>query len=90
MVGLFVGIATQMQIKATSSLTHNISGVMKNCLQTFMGSAVYRTKITMKGFCGLFLVVCGSGAYAIERINTNECKEEGKDIEKIQLVDSMA
>ena len=61
---------------------------MKNCLQTFIGSAVYHTKITLKGLCGLLLVVCGSGAYAIERINTTECKEEGKDIEKIQLIDS--
>ena len=53
-----------------------------------MGSAVYHTKITLKGLCGLFLVVCGSGAYAIERINPNECKKEEKDIEKIQLIDS--
>lgn len=36
-VGLFVGITTQLQIKYTSSLSHNISGVAKNCIQTFMG-----------------------------------------------------
>ena len=33
LVGLFVGITTYLQIQYTSSLSHNISGVMKNCIQ---------------------------------------------------------
>ena len=32
-IGLFVGITTYLQIQYTSSLSHNISGVMKNCIQ---------------------------------------------------------
>ena len=59
-VGLFVGIATQMQIKYTSSLSHNISGVMKNCIQSFIGAAIYQTPLTLKGICGVLLVVGGS------------------------------
>lgn len=32
-VGLIVGLTTYLQIQYTSSLSHNISGVMKNCIQ---------------------------------------------------------
>lgn len=89
-VGLFVGVATQLQIKYTSSLSHNISGVMKNCIQTFMGAAIYRTPLTIKGICGVLLVVGGSFTYALERMHINslaKSQEENtkllsKDIEK--------
>ena len=70
-VGLFVGITTQLQIKYTSSLSHNISGVAKNCIQTFMGAAIYRTPLTFTGVCGVLLVVGGSFTYTLERIRIN-------------------
>ena len=86
LVGLLVGITTQMQIKATSSLTHNISGVAKNCIQSFMGAAIYHTRLTLKGICGSILVVGGSCSYALEQIRINNAKSEEQDVEKVQLV----
>ena len=86
LIGSLVGITTQMQIKATSSLTHNISGVVKNCIQTFMGAAIYHTQLTFKGICGVILVVSGSCCYALEQIRINNAKGEEQDVEKVQLV----
>ena len=92
-----MGVTTQLQIKVTSSLSHNISGVMKNCIQTFMGAAVYRTPMTFKGVCGVLLVVGGSCSYALERIriNANNEKTESeraqlikKDVEKSELLEA--
>lgn len=76
LIGLFVGLTTQLQIKYTSTLSHNISGVMKNCIQTFMGAAYYKTPLTFKGMCGLLLVVGGSFSYAWERIRMNSADEQ--------------
>ena len=80
-VGLLVGFTTYLQIQYTSSLSHNISGVMKNCIQvyiflkkqlihdqSFIGAKIYHTPITTKGILGIILVVYGSLSYALERI----------------------
>ena len=72
LIGLFVGLTTQLQIKYTSTLSHNISGVVKNCIQTFMGALFFKTQITLKGVCGVLLVVGGSFSYAYERIQINQ------------------
>ena len=97
MIGLFVGLTTQLQIKMTSSLSHNISGVMKNCIQTFMGAAIYRTPMTFKGVCGVLLVVGGSCSYALERIRINSTLEKTesertklitKDVERSELLEA--
>ena len=93
MIGLLVGFTTQLQIKMTSSLSHNISGVMKNCIQTFMGAAI----MTFKGVCGVLLVVGGSCSYALERIRINSNNEKtenerikliSKDVEKDELLEA--
>ena len=78
-IGLFVGITTYLQIQYTSSLSHNISGVMKNCIQTFMGAYFYGTHITAKGLAGILLVVGGSFSYAMERIQSNKNAENDQD-----------
>lgn len=83
-VGLFVGIATQMQIKYTSSLSHNISGVMKNCIQSFIGAAVYQTPLTLKGIGGVLLVVGGSFAYAFERMQLSSLPKQEDQTQLIQ------
>ncbi|KAK8831588.1 hypothetical protein WA577_000671 [Blastocystis sp. JDR] len=70
-IGLFVGITTYLQIQYTSSLSHNISGVMKNCIQSFAGAYIFHTTITLKGAVGIIMVVAGSCAYAYERIRVN-------------------
>ena len=85
-IGLFVGITTYLQIQYTSSLSHNISGVMKNCIQSFMGAYLYHTTITGKGFLGILLVVGGSFSYALERIQNGDRQVE-KSVEKGLLAD---
>ena len=67
---MVVGLATQYQIKYTSSLSHNISGVVKNSIQSFMGAAIYHTSMTPRGICGILLSVGGSISYAVERIGS--------------------
>lgn len=86
LIGLLVGLTTQLQIKYTSTLSHNISGVMKNCIQTFMGAAFYRTPLTLKGICGVILVVGGSLMYALERIRINKADEQLHKEQKTKLL----
>ena len=70
---------------------------MKNCIQTFMGAAIYRTPMTFKGVFGVFLVVGGSCSYALERIRINSNNEKtenerikliSKDVEKDELLEA--
>lgn len=86
LIGLLVGLTTQLQIKYTSTLSHNISGVMKNCIQTFMGAAYYHTPMTMKGILGVMLVVGGSIAYAMERIRINKLNETAQKEQTVKLL----
>lgn len=92
-----MGITTYLQIQYTSSLSHNISGVMKNCIQvemhygtsgqTFMGAYFYHTTITLKGFLGILLVVAGSLSYTLERLETNR-KQRKEEATKALLEES--
>ncbi|CBK25251.2 uncharacterized protein [Blastocystis hominis] len=86
-IGLMVGITTYLQIQYTSSLSHNISGVMKNCIQTFMGAYFYHTTITLKGFFGILLVVGGSLSYTLERLDVNR-KQRQEEATKALLGES--
>ena len=85
-IGLFVGLTTQLQVKYTSTLSHNISGVFKNCIQTFFGAAYYKTPLTGKGVCGVMLVVAGSFAYAMERIRINAKEKEMNKEQTMNLI----
>lgn len=79
LVGLFVGLATQLQIKYTSALSHNISGVMKNCIQSFIGALFYKNHLTMKSIWGILLVVSGSFSYALERLQVNTTVKQNEE-----------
>jgi len=52
-----------MQIKATSPLTHNISGTAKAAVQSLMAFYIWGNQATLKGVTGIFLVIFGSGVY---------------------------
>ena len=52
-----------MQVKATSPLTHNISGTAKAAVQSLMAFYIWGNKATFKGVLGIFLVIFGSGLY---------------------------
>ena len=53
-----------------------------------MGAYFYHTHITVKGFCGIILVVAGSLSYALERINANNKAEEEDDVAKERLLEN--
>lgn len=67
LIGLTVGFTTFLQIEYTSPLSHNISGVMKNCIQTWIAAYWYDIYISMPGYIGIIMVVAGSFTYALER-----------------------
>lgn len=53
-----------------------------------MGAYFYHTQITLKGLCGIVLVVAGSLSYALERINANKKADEDDDMAKERLLEN--
>jgi len=69
-MGFTVGLVTVMQVKATSPLTHNISGTAKAAVQSLLAFYIWGNQATFKGVTGIFLVIVGSGVYAWVQMNT--------------------
>lgn len=63
LMGFGIGIATVLQVKATSPLTHNISGTAKAAVQSLMAFYIWGNEATVKGILGILLVIFGSGLY---------------------------
>lgn len=70
--GFSIGIVTVLQIKATSPLTHNISGTAKAALQSLMAFAIWGNPATVMGIVGIFTVLGGSLMYTVVKMNENE------------------
>ena len=68
--GFAIGLVTVMQVKATSPLTHNISGTAKAAVQSLMAFYIWGNKATFKGILGIFLVIFGSGLYTGVQMQT--------------------
>jgi len=68
-MGFAIGLVTVMQVKATSPLTHNISGTAKAAVQSLMAFYIWGNQATFKGIAGIFLVIFGSGFYAWVQMN---------------------
>lgn len=68
-MGFAIGLVTVMQVKATSPLTHNISGSVKAAFQSLLAFYVWGNKCTVLGIIGIFLVIMGSGLYTCAQIN---------------------
>ena len=62
-MGFAIGLVTVMQVKATSPLTHNISGTAKAAVQSLMAFYIWGNEATFKGVAGILLVIFGSGLY---------------------------
>eukprot|EP00600_Ochromonadales_sp_CCMP1393_P010911 CAMPEP_0175015452 /NCGR_PEP_ID=MMETSP0005-20121125/11182_1 /TAXON_ID=420556 /ORGANISM="Ochromonas sp., Strain CCMP1393" /LENGTH=328 /DNA_ID=CAMNT_0016272421 /DNA_START=69 /DNA_END=1055 /DNA_ORIENTATION=- len=62
-MGFAIGLVTVMQVKATSPLTHNISGTAKAAVQSLMAFYIWGNAATFQGICGILLVIFGSGLY---------------------------
>lgn len=63
LMGFAIGLVTVMQVKATSPLTHNISGTAKASVQSLMAFYIWGNAATFQGIMGILLVIFGSGAY---------------------------
>ena len=67
--GFSIGIITVLQIKATSPLTHNISGTAKAAVQSMMAFAIWRNQATFLSILGIFTVLGGSLAYTFVKLS---------------------
>lgn len=72
--GFSIGIVTVLQIKATSPLSHNISGTAKAAVQSMMAFYIWKNPATLLGVFGMFVVLGGSLLYTIVKMR------EGKKI----------
>jgi len=61
--GFSIGIVTVLQIKATSPLSHNISGTAKAAVQSMMAFYIWGNEATVLGVMGIFTVLGGSLLY---------------------------
>jgi len=66
--GFSIGIVTVMQIKATSPLSHNVSGTAKAAVQSMMAFYIWKNPATVMGVAGMFVVLGGSLLYTIVKM----------------------
>jgi len=66
--GFSIGIVTVMQIKATSPLSHNISGTAKAAVQSMMAFYIWKNPSTVMGITGMFVVLGGSLLYTVVKM----------------------
>ena len=69
--GFSIGIVTVLQIKATSPLTHNISGTAKAAIQSLMAFYLWGNQPTVLGVLGIFTVLGGSLLYTFIKMSEN-------------------
>jgi GDP-fucose transporter C1 len=72
--GFSIGIVTVLQIKATSPLSHNISGTAKAAVQSMMAFYIWGNEATLLGVLGIFTVLGGSLLYTFVKMNENKQK----------------
>ena len=70
--GFSIGIVTVLQIKATSPLSHNISGTARAAVQSMLAFYIWKNPATFMGVSGMFVVLGGSLLYTIVKM------QEGK------------
>ena len=71
-MGFAIGIVTVLQIKATSPLTHNISGTAKAAVQSILAFYIWGNAATFLGCLGIAVVLGGSLLYTYVKM------EEGR------------
>lgn len=70
--GFSIGIVTVLQIKATSPLSHNISGTAKAAVQSILAFYIWQNEWTIMGVLGIFTVLGGSLLYTLVKMNENK------------------
>ena len=71
-LGFSIGIVTVLQIKATSPLSHNISGTAKAAVQSILAFYIWKNEWTFMGVVGIFTVLGGSLLYTLVKMNENK------------------
>jgi GDP-fucose transporter C1 len=66
--GFSIGIVTVLQIKATSPLSHNISGTAKAAVQSMGAFYIWKNPATFMGILGMFVVLGGSLLYTVVKM----------------------
>lgn len=74
--GFSIGIVTVLQIKATSPLSHNISGTAKAAVQSMMAFYIWGNEATTKGIMGIFCVLGGSLLYTYVKMSENKVQDK--------------
>jgi len=69
--GFSIGIVTVLQIKATSPLSHNVSGTAKASVQSMMAFYIWGNDPTVFGVLGIFIVLGGSLLYTFVKMREN-------------------
>ena len=69
--GFSIGIVTVLQIKATSPLSHNISGTAKAAVQSIMAFYIWGNQWTWLGILGIAMVLGGSLLYTFVKMSEN-------------------
>jgi len=64
-MGFFMGYVVGLQIKVTSPLTHNISGVAKACFQTLIATLFYATPKPFLWWVSTLAVLGGTSSYSV-------------------------
>ncbi|KNC51178.1 GDP-fucose transporter [Thecamonas trahens ATCC 50062] len=77
-LGFSIGIVVVMQIKATTPLTHNVSGTAKACAQTMLAFVLWGNDMTAGAVMGVALVLGGSLLYAYIRITEENANKASK------------
>mmetsp|Transcript_16605 Transcript_16605/g.28163 ORF Transcript_16605/g.28163 Transcript_16605/m.28163 type:complete len:362 (-) Transcript_16605:151-1236(-) len=79
--GFSIGIVTVLQIKATSPLSHNISGTAKAAVQSMMAFYIWGNEATVAGVMGIFTVLGGSLLYAFVKMSESAPSAPSKQLE---------
>jgi len=81
--GFSIGIVTVMQIKATSPLSHNVSGTAKAAVQSMMAFYIWKNPATVMGVAGMFVVLGGSLLYTV--VKMREGKKATPTKEEVEM-----
>lgn len=77
--GVLINVASFLQIRYTSALTHNVSGTAKATVQSAIGWMTGAKAVEAETVAGTLIVILGCGAYSIVRIYEEEAnKKKGK------------
>ena len=83
--GFLINIASYLQIKVTSPLTHMVSGSVKGVIQSFLASVIFETPMTRLNVVGMLIVFGGSLFYTLEmRKLQRESEEKDGEAKKAQ------